>query len=275
MECRLAVKADETVIRRRLLAPILVALFLGLVPGSAIAQKTDSLTIRNGGQMLGEIKELQRGLLKFKTDAMSTVYVEWPKVVSVKTDKTFEIQLDDGRLYFGSLTPGTQDSVVIKTERESLTMATQRVVSLQRIKPSFWEALDGGVNLGFAFTQQNAKTDFNLNGDVHYAHRGTADSAHQAPGLSKLRRGFALTKLSYNSTFRRQDSDDRHRPRVLHLGDSRHRCEQSAQRNSDPERLGEMAHQLHRHCQPGSRQERVHQPRRDRGLRQLANIRRR
>lgn len=194
--------------RRLLLAPIVASLLVALVPGSAIAQKTDSVTIRNGGRMLGEIKELRRGLLKFKTDAMSTVYVEWPKVVSVKTDKTFDVQLDDGRLYFGSLTPGTQDSVVIKTERESLTVATQRVVSLQRIKPSFWEALDGSVNLGFDFTQQNAKTDFNLSGNVHYAHRGTADSAHQAPGLSKLRRGFALTKLSYNSTFSRQDSTE-------------------------------------------------------------------
>ena len=103
--------------RRLLLAPIVASLLVALMPGSALGQKTDSVTVRNGDRMLGEIKELQRGQLKFKTDAMKTVYVEWPKVVTVKTDKVFEILLDDGRIYYGSLTPGTQDSVVIKTER--------------------------------------------------------------------------------------------------------------------------------------------------------------
>jgi hypothetical protein len=194
--------------RRRLLAPILAALVLALLPGSATAQKTDSVTVRNGDRMLGEIKGLQRGQLEFKTDAASTVYIKWPRVISIKTDKTFEVELDDGRMYFGSLTPGSQDSLVIKTDSQSVGVATQWVVSLQRIKPSFWDALDGSINLGFDFTQQNAKTDLNLSGDVHYAHRGTADSTQQALNLSRLRRGFALTKLSFNSTFSRQDDTD-------------------------------------------------------------------
>lgn len=194
--------------RTRLLAPILAVLVLALLPGSVMAQKTDTVTVRNGDRMVGEIKELQRGQLEFKTDAASTVYLKWPRVISIRTDKTFEIQLDDGRVYFGSLTPGSQDSLVIKTDSQSVGVATQWVVSLERIKPSFWDALDGSINLGFDFTQQNAKTDLNLSGDIHYAHRGTADSTHQALSLSKLRRGFALTKLSFNSTFSRQDDTD-------------------------------------------------------------------
>ena len=194
--------------RSRLLLSSVVILFLVILPGSALAQKTDSVTVLNGDRMLGEIKGLQRGQLEFKTDAMGTVYVKWPKVVTVKTDKTFEIQLDDGRVLFGSLIPGSQDSVVIKTDSQSVSVATQRVVSLQRLKPSFWESLDGSVNLGLAFTQQNAKTDLNLSGDIHYAHRGTADSTRHTLNFSKLRRGFAFTKLSYNSTFSRQDSTE-------------------------------------------------------------------
>jgi hypothetical protein len=97
---------------------------------------------------------------------------------------------------------------VIKTDSESVGVATQWVVSLQRIKPTFWDALDGSLNLGFNFTQQNAKVDFSLSGDVHYAHRRTPDSTHQALNLSKLRRGFGLTKLSFNSTFSRQDDTE-------------------------------------------------------------------
>jgi hypothetical protein len=93
--------------RRRQLTQALAAALLFVLPGSAVAQKTDSVTVRTGDRMIGEIKGLQRGQLEFKTDAAGTVYLKWPRVINIKTDKTFEIQLDDGRLYFGSLTPGS------------------------------------------------------------------------------------------------------------------------------------------------------------------------
>jgi hypothetical protein len=42
------------------------------------------------------------------------------------------------------------------------------IVMLVRIKPNFWSALDGNVDLGFSFTQQNSKTDINFSTAVSY-----------------------------------------------------------------------------------------------------------
>lgn len=177
-------------IRRWLHTATLTALLLATAPGRAPAQKTDVVTVRNGDRMVGEMKGLQRGQLQFSTDAMSTVYVEWPKVVTVNTDKSFEIVLSDGTIYFGSLGSGAPDSVVIRTDSTTVDVATQSVVTLQRLKSSFWDALDGNLNLGIDFTQQNAKTDLSWNGEVHYA------------------RGANLTKIRFNSTLSRQDGTD-------------------------------------------------------------------
>lgn len=94
----------------------LVGLAVLVLPATALAQKTDTVTVINGDRMVGEMKTLKRGQLEFKTDAMSTVYVEWPKVVTVATEKVFEIELADGRVYFGSLAAGPQDSVVIQSD---------------------------------------------------------------------------------------------------------------------------------------------------------------
>jgi hypothetical protein len=180
-----------------------------MLPAPALAQKTDTVTVINGDRMVGEMKDLKRGQLQFKTDAMSTVYVKWPKVVTVATDKVFEIELADGRVYFGSLAAGEQDSVVIVSDSVSVTVSTQSVVDMQRIKPSFWDALDGSVDLGINFTQQNAKADLNLSGEVHYAHRAKPDPGRSGLiGLDKLSSGFAFTKLDYSATFSRQDSTD-------------------------------------------------------------------
>jgi len=190
---------------RRLLVPLIAILVFVLMPGSGLAQKTDTVTVRNGDRIVGEITELQRGKLEFSTDAMSTVYVQWPEVVTVETDKVFEVQLDDGTVYFGSLGSGAPDSVTITTDSRSIGVPTQSIVSLTRIKPSFWNALDGSVNLGFDFTQQDASTDLNLNGSIRYAARMDSDSSGTGMGLPVVTGKFNILKLVFNVSYSRQD----------------------------------------------------------------------
>ena len=62
--------------------------------------------MRNGDVMTGEIKEFQRGKVEFRTDAASTIYVKWNRVLTAETDKQFDINLKDGTKHFGSLALG-------------------------------------------------------------------------------------------------------------------------------------------------------------------------
>lgn len=180
--------------RTRLLPPLraaaLVGSLLAFLPGSLHAQKTDVITLENGNRVTGEMKSLERAVLVFKTASMGTPNVDWPEVVTVDTDKQFAIALADGTLLFGSLKPGTADSVIIVTDTAAVTSATRNVVSLERLKPDFWSALDGSIKAGIGFTQQNAKTDFTLGADVKY-----------------VRRSY-ITKLDFNYQYSRQDDTD-------------------------------------------------------------------
>lgn len=180
------------------------ALLLVLAPLPARAQKTDSVVVSNGNLIIGEIKSLQRGQLELSTDAMSTVHVEWPKVISVGTTKVFEVFLEDGTIYFGSIELSTRDSVIVLAANRRVAVPTQSVVSLQRIKPNFWDALDGNVNFGFDYTQQNAKLDLNLSGEVRYTARQKHRSSGSIPLLSS--NGITVTRLTYDASFSRQDS---------------------------------------------------------------------
>ena len=171
-------------------APALVGLLLAFLPGSLHAQKTDVITLDNGDRVTGEMKFLERGRLVFKTASMGTPGVEWAEVVTADTDKRFAIALADGTILFGSLRPGTADSVIIVTDTASVATATQNVVSFERLKPDFWSALDGKIRAGIAFTQQNAKTDFTLGADVKY-----------------VRKSY-LTRFDISYRFSRQDDTD-------------------------------------------------------------------
>ena len=62
------------------------------------AQKTDTLWLRNGDRLVGEIKRLSRALLKYSTDDLGTVSVEWDKVDRLVSPASFEIEDLIGRL---------------------------------------------------------------------------------------------------------------------------------------------------------------------------------
>jgi hypothetical protein len=152
-------------------------------------EKSDVLVLRNGDTLTGDFRELERGMVTFKTDAASTIYVKWPRVVTASTDKRFEIDLDDGRVFVGSLAASqTAYRVLVRTDGDTVEVAVASVVKMIRIKKTFFERLDGSVDAGFNFTQQNTKVDLSLSATVQY------DVA-----LNRIR-------LDFDGTFSRQDS---------------------------------------------------------------------
>lgn len=179
-------KSPPTIVLAAVLATALVA----AAGGPAHAQKTDLITMRNGDIMTGEVKWLDSGRLDVSTDAMSTVHIKWPRILTLTTDKRFEIVLEDEQVFFGSLRSAEAGRVVIVTDDGDLEVPTQRVVRLHRLKSGFWSSLDGNVGLGVGYTQQNDKTDFNFNGDIKYPHK------------------VNLTRLQFENTFSRQNGTD-------------------------------------------------------------------
>lgn len=169
---------------------LVLGVCLGISPLCAHAQKTDLVTMNNGNTVLGEMRFLDRGLLELKTSAMGTVKVKWPKVVTVNTDKKFEVVLEDGTIYFGSLSATESDSVIVRDVHTTLTVPTGQIVRLQRLKDNFWSALDGHLQLGFGYTQQNNKVEFTTGGAIVYARHAN------------------LTKINVDTNFSRQDGTD-------------------------------------------------------------------
>ena len=94
--------------RHAWLLPILILTALAASATPALAQKTDIVVLNNGDRITGEIKGLSLGQLTYSTHAASTIYLEWPKIQSVKSDKTFEIELEDGRKLVGSVRPAAK-----------------------------------------------------------------------------------------------------------------------------------------------------------------------
>jgi len=145
---------------------ILAGLLLVLGAGVAEAQKTDSVWIKNGDRITGEVKALSHALLEYSTDNLGTIYIEWDKVDRISSPSTFEVTLSSGRKIYGTLGLSSSGKVVMGMEAVPLI----DIVILAPIKQTFFERLDGYLDLGFSY--QKAHQTVQLTTGAKVAYRG-------------------------------------------------------------------------------------------------------
>jgi hypothetical protein len=150
----------------------LSTLFFVLVCEPAHAEKTDVVILENSDYLTGEIKELKFGRLRFKTDSMDSVLIEWDEIDQLTSDQTFEIELESGLKLFGSFgVPSEKGKIKIVFEGWSETLDMSEVVKITPIKATFWQRLDGHLSLGFSFTKASEVAQFSFNGGASHRTR--------------------------------------------------------------------------------------------------------
>jgi putative salt-induced outer membrane protein YdiY len=134
------------------------------------AAKTDVVTLLNGDRITGEVKALAQGRLRYSTDSMDTIYIEWKDVASVSSQEYHRVELEDGSRFFGSLGADeeTGQLVVRRTTRTSL-VNTFQVVKIDPIEPELLDRFDATINGGYDFTKASDVTRITAGLDVTYS----------------------------------------------------------------------------------------------------------
>ena len=141
-----------------------VVIALLLSAGVAEAQKTDSVWIRNGDRITGEVKSLYRALLKYSTDDLGTISIEWDKVDRISSNATFEVQLRSGVKHYGPLGLGRSGTLVLGLD----TLVLADIVAITPIKQTLLARVDGYLDVGFSFQKANKTLQLTTGGKVVY-----------------------------------------------------------------------------------------------------------
>lgn len=134
---------------------LMLALCFAAAGRPALAADTDMVVLRNGDRLHGEIKGLQFGQLEFKTTTMSTVYVEWDKVVELVSPNFFEVEITNGARYYGSFQPVSAGTLGVALEGQTTPLDLTLVVRIRPLKSSFWDRIDGSISLGANYTKSS------------------------------------------------------------------------------------------------------------------------
>lgn len=169
-----------------------IAVILMTAVGPVEAARTDIVSLVNGDRVTGEIKELNQGLLRYKTDSMSTVSVEWVDVLRLVSELTFQVEAKDGEYYYGVfLEPDEDRALRVGIGEFQIDLKMTEVVAITRIKHGFWRTLDGSLSVGLQATKATEVVQMSLMGD---AERRTRKF------LSKVNLRVALSSTSEQPT---------------------------------------------------------------------------
>ncbi len=142
---------------------------LSALASTALAQKTDVVQMANGDRFTGEIKEYAGGRLSLDTPDAGVISIKWNRILSLTSDKVFDIELVDGTHLFGALAPSSPPGkIAVVSERTSRTIDYFDVARMNTLYQSFWRRISGSFDLGFNYTQANEFAQLNLNGDATY-----------------------------------------------------------------------------------------------------------
>ena len=86
---------------------------------------------------------------------MGTLDIEWDKIVELVSPSFFEIETTDGSRYYGSFESVSAGQLGVNLEGQTTPLELWRVVRIRPIKSSFWDRIDGSINLGASYTKSS------------------------------------------------------------------------------------------------------------------------
>jgi hypothetical protein len=148
---------------------ILTQLFILLGVMVVFAQK-DSIIFNNGNFVVGEVKTLERNILKVETDYSDADFaIEWDGIKEIYTKTYFLITLTDGSRYNGTLKSVEPGKISILTdEGQTIEVKRDEIVILDDIDKGFWSQVYASVDFGFDLAKANNLQQFSMRSNIGY-----------------------------------------------------------------------------------------------------------
>ena len=134
-----------------------LAFFIVAFVSLSVQGQTDSLTFHNGNYIVGEVKNMDRGVLTIETDFSDKDFtIEWDGISEIFTDTYFLITLSNGDRYNGYINSSEPGKITITTDDgQTVEIIHDDIVWLEDVDKGFWSKLYFSFDVGFDLTKAN------------------------------------------------------------------------------------------------------------------------
>jgi len=129
----------------------------------------DTVVLRSGNIVVGEIKTLRRGSLEFDTDEMDVVKIDWDDIASVTSPHEHKVTLVSGDQIVGRLASAETAVLLIIGATGTDSIPFDEIVLLQSVEASLLARTNGFIDLGTNLARANRLASILLKGKFQYA----------------------------------------------------------------------------------------------------------
>ena len=139
--------------------------------GIATQAQKDSLVLKNGDVIVGEIKSMDKGVLTIETDYSKNDFtVEWSGIKEIYSKSHFLVTLKNGQRINGTVeSVEAGKKIIINGDDGSKTETTlEEMVYLKGLKSDFWSRAYASIDVGLSFTKANNLKQYNVRSKIGY-----------------------------------------------------------------------------------------------------------
>ena len=178
---------------------IVIVLLMVLVLPQVIqaSEKTDTVYLKNGDRITGEVKRLEYGILFLKTSGLGTINIEFDRIKTFYAKDRFTIMLASGLRFFGTIdTSGMEGYVILRVNDFRIPEPISEIAELYPVKNAFWKRLDGSVDLGYSYTKASTVSQLDFSGNLEH---------RVEKAFTQIKAGFTMTDQQDRDRIRKQD----------------------------------------------------------------------
>ena len=174
---------------------LLIVIFLPRI--ITASEKTDTVYLKNGDRITGEVKRLEYGILFLKTSGLGTINIEFDRIKTFYAKERFTVLLASGLRFFGTIdTSGKEGHVILRVNDFRIPEPISEIAELYPVKNAFWKRLDGSIDLGYSYTKASTVSQLDFSGSLEY---------RVEKAFTRLKVGFTMTDQQGMDRIRKQD----------------------------------------------------------------------
>lgn len=135
-----------------------------------INAQNDTILVKNGNTLFGEIKKIRSGVLTMETSYSDSDFtIDFSDVVKMSVEKKCFVILTGGRRLTGYLKSNNKNEFTLTQENGVVvTYQINELVMLDELDDLFWKRLSGNIDISYNLTKANNASQLTLGGGINY-----------------------------------------------------------------------------------------------------------
>jgi len=135
-----------------------------------LSAQNDTIRVKNGNELYGEVKSLKSGVLVMGTPYSDSDFnIDFSEVEYLKIERMCFVILAGGRRLLGNIaSEKVNEFTITTTNGEKKTYKLNELVVLNELFDKFWRRFSGNIDLSYNITRANSARQFTVGGGLSY-----------------------------------------------------------------------------------------------------------